>query len=164
MCRGFFIALLRPLKQANLTGMKYVLIFAVGLFVGVGLFTLAFHFFNNTEAGTQVRDVVREYSPVEQAAPAPDIPDLPQDMDYNEAIDELTGQMNGATSSLNNAVKAAEKDLQGFAGQLHGVLEAFEKLIGKFEEDTAPARSSLDELSKNLERAMTPQQPTAPTQ
>jgi len=134
--------------------MKYVLIFSIGLFVGVGLFTLAFQFFQNPEVKADI-EFLKEYQARRDGQRQELI--VPEDTDYNQMIGELTGGMGGATASLNDAVKAAEGDLQGVAGQLQNVLESFKALVGQFEKDSEPVRQNLEDLSRNLESALTPQ-------
>ena len=134
--------------------MKYVLIFSIGLFVGVGLFTLAFQFFQNPEVKADI-EFLKEYQARRDGQQQELI--VPEDTDYNQMIGELTSGMGGATASLNDAVKAAEGDLQGVAGQLQNVLESFKALVGQFEKDSEPVRQNLEDLSRNLESALTPQ-------
>ena len=135
--------------------MKYVLIFSIGLFVGVGLFTLAFQFFQNPDVQADI-EMLKEYQTHRGGNQQQELL-VHEGADYNQMLGELTGSMNGASSSLNDAVKAAESDLQGFAGQLQGVLESFKALIGQVEKDSEPMRQNLEDLSKSLESALTPQ-------
>ncbi len=135
--------------------MKYVLIFSIGLFVGVGLFTLAFQFFQNPDVKADI-EMLKEYQARRGGNQQQKLV-VPEGAYYNQMLGELTGGMGDATASLNDAVKAAEGDLQGVAGQLQNVLESFKALVGQFEKDSEPVRQNLEDLSRNLESALTPQ-------